>query len=98
MIVEAARLDVNSAAGLHREPLERVRQERQSEAADAVAGKGERDLGVRAAYEINRGCGARFVHWDHGGAVACNAFARAESLLNGAPERGENEGDLEKLF
>ena len=37
VVVLAGGLDVHRAAGLDREPLERVRQQRQREPADAVA-------------------------------------------------------------
>ena len=47
VVVLARRLDVHRAARLDREPLERVREQRQREPADAVAAERERDLGVR---------------------------------------------------
>ena len=42
VVVLAARLDVERDPGLHREALERVREQREREAADAVAREGER--------------------------------------------------------
>ena len=90
VVVGAGRLDVNRAACLHREPLERVREKREGEAADPLAGEGERDLGVRPPDEVDRGRGPRLVHRDDGRAVARDPLARAERLLQGAPERGED--------
>ena len=90
MVVGAGRLDVHGAAGLHREPLERVRQQREGEAADALAREGERDLGVRAPDEVDGRRRAGLVHRHDGRAVARDSLARAERLLDGAAERGED--------
>ena len=51
VVVPPRRLHVNGAACLHREPLERVRQQRQRKTADSVSGKCEGDLGMWPANE-----------------------------------------------
>ena len=60
------------------------------EAADTLAGEGERDLGVRPPDEIDGGRGPCLVHRDDGRAVARDPLSRAERLLEGAAEGGED--------
>ena len=84
MIVLAGGLDVNRAAGLDREALERVRQKRQSQPADAITAEGEADLGVRPADEVDSGRRAGLVHRHRRSAVARQPVPAPERL----PERG----------
>jgi hypothetical protein len=90
VIVLAARLDVQRQAGLHREALERVREERDGELADAVTAEGERDLGVRSPDEVDGGGRARFVHRHGRRAVAGDADTAVERRAEGVPEGGKH--------
>ena len=90
MVVRAGGGDVDRAPGLHGEALQRVRQQREREAADALAGERERDLCVRPPDEVDgRGC-ARLVHRDRRRPVASNALPVAERLGQSVAERSEN--------
>ncbi len=62
-------------ACLHREPLERVREQRQSQAPDPVACERERDLRVRPSDEVDRGERTGLVHRHDGRPVPCDALA-----------------------
>ena len=78
------------ATGLHREPLERVRQQREREPADPVAGEHELDLRMRAAHEVDGGRRARLVHRHRRGAVARDSVPVAERGRERVAERGEH--------
>ena len=77
-------------AALHRQPLERVREQRRREPADPVAGEDELDLGVRAADEVDRRGRERLVHRHRRRAVACDSGTVAERARERVAERGED--------
>ena len=77
-------------SALHRQSLERVREQRGREPADPIACEHELDLGVRAADEIDR-CGReRLVHRHGRRAVACDPGTVAERTRERVAERGED--------
>ena len=90
VVVLAARLDVQRDPGLHREALQRVREQRERETADAFPREGEVDLGVRAPDEVDRGCRPRLVHRHGRRAVARDAGAAVERLAERVAEPGED--------
>jgi hypothetical protein len=90
VVIRAARIDVQRQLGLHREPLERVRQEGDREATHAAAVETEHDLRVRAADEVDRGGRERLVHRHGRGAVACDPLAAVERLGKRVAERREH--------
>ena len=90
VVVAACGLDVQGEAALDGEALERVREQRQREPADAIAGERERDLGMRAADEVDRRGRARLVHRDRRGPYRVDADAAVERLPDRVAERGEH--------
>ena len=93
VVVGPVRLDVDRATGLHREPLERVRKQREREPSDPLAVEGQRDLGVRAPDEVDRRGRACLVHRHDGRAIAGDPLPCSQRLGHGGPERGENVFD-----
>src|SRR5262245_15756179 len=90
VVVRTACLEMQGELGLDREPLERVREQRDGEGADEATAESERDLRVRAADEVDGGSRARLVHRHGCGAVPVYPLSAVERSVERIAECGEH--------